>query len=292
MPIIWLFLIQVFPISDQAEPPQVDYEARVPVVSFLVKVSENAKVVRSLEQAQFALQENQLAVNISNVEAVHLPISLEILVDLSSSHHDHLKQARNLCEEFIDNKAQEDQLKISSFSKIYLEWTPFTKDQHVLRQSLLKFRERSSTALYDTISKALDALSRQKGPKALVIITDGRDLMSTIPEAQLKARIKSYGIPIILLFTGKEPSKEAFLLYQQHRYLQSLVAQSNGFWFEARDGYSKALERTLKDLSFRYRISYQPPQPENLALWRRRKLSVNGNRHYMLSYSRGYRLQP
>ena len=288
---LWFLLQQIpNPVPENKETQQVDFEERVPVISFNVKVSLAEKTIRDLKKKDFSLQENQLQVNISNVEPVFLPRTIEILVDLSSSNGSQLDQSIQICVDLIENMVQGDRTKISSFSKLYLELTPFTPDKELLLKSMERLQERSSTALYDTISKALDSLSHQEGAKALIIISDGRDLLSTIPESHLNAQVKSYGIPILLVYSGKKPSPKADLLLNQFKYLRQLVEISNGFWFEAKDGFGKQLQQTVRDLGFRYKISYQPPQPENTDMWRSRSLSVLNDSDYVLSYSRGYRL--
>jgi len=286
-----MFFFLFFFCQIQQEVPNADYEARVPVVQFPVKVMKGKTIVQGLKAKDFSLRENQLDVKILHVEPVFLPRTIEVLVDLSSSNSNKLQQSVNLCKKLIENMENRDRIKISSFSKIYLEWSPFTSEKEVLLKSLSKLQERGSTALYDAISKALASLAGEQGPKALFIITDGHDFLSRISAVQLKAQIKSYGIPIFLLYSGSGPKQDANLLFAQYRFLQDLTSISEGLWFSASDGLNNSLQKAIKNLGFRYKVNYQPPEPDNIIIWRRRTLSLNKQKGYSLTYPSGYRLK-
>ncbi|PIE88885.1 MAG: hypothetical protein CR997_14030 [Acidobacteria bacterium] len=285
--LVWFLFLQI-----PQDEIQFDYETTVPVHQFTVKVMKHNLPVKGLKKENFQLKENLLDIKLRQVESVYLPRTIEILVDLSSSHSDRLQRSIDLCRKIITNKEENDRLKISCFSSIYLEWSPFTTKPDVLLKSLSKLQERGSTAFYDAISHAMNSLAAEEGPKALIVIADGQDFMSKISPRNLKSQIKRIGIPILLVYSGSNPGKEANLLYEQYRFLKEITKISQGSWFLADDGYSSALDKRIKDLSFRYRIRYQPPDPDNTYIWRRRQLKVTNCAHCELFYTRGYRLLP
>jgi hypothetical protein len=287
---LWFFIQQPTPVSSQ-DLPTVDYEELVSVVSFHAKINSGKRVVMKLKARDFILKENDLDISITGVEPVYLPKTMELLIDLSSSNTIGLDRSKKMCRSIIEDAQAKDRIKISAFSKIYLQWTPFTSDRTMLLNSLDKLQERGSTALYDTMFKAINTLSAEKGPKALVVFSDGRDLLSTISQKKLENRISSLGIPVFLIYTGKPPTKKADLLVRQYKFLQNLIRISHGAWFTSEDGYSKAIQKQFLKISFRYKISYQPPQPEITTLWRRRVLSIRNHPEYQCLYPVGYRMK-
>src|SRR5207248_3085632 len=61
---------------------------------------------------------------------------------------------------------------------------PFTADKDTLDRSIRQIRAEGSTALYDSMIAGVDELKGAEGRRALLLLTDGRDLIRTGDDAQ------------------------------------------------------------------------------------------------------------
>jgi len=268
----------------------VDYVETVTVVNLPLKVSRHGLAYRDLELEDLRLMENGIAVAPRALSIDETPLTAHFLFDLSTSNERRLLQAKRAARELTESMRPGDRAKISCFSRVYQALTDYTDDAEALARALDRLTPVGSTALYDGLAGALDELSAASGPRALIVFSDGHDLISHTAEDALLDRARNYAIPIVFVaFSGAK--KRSPLLAAQIDFMKRLAATSGGAAVFDVSDYARAVNRSLRGLRTRYTLSYVPPDPANLEQWRSVAITVEDCRECRLEYRRAYQLK-
>lgn len=289
--LIWMFLAvlgyQGPPADDQL---RVDYTETVLRVNLPLKVRKSGSPFKSLRLEQLQILENGNEVKPQSLRRIETPLTFHFLFDLSTSNSDRIFQTKKMVRAIIDRMREGDRAKISFFSTRYQSLTDYTEDKALLMEKLVKLTPIGSTALYDGLWISLHELRDVKGPRVLLLFSDGHDLLSTTDESDLAVLVKNHRIPILAVTPSWKHGKKQPLLAAQSRFLQNLVEQSGGEQFDTESHSARDLVRTVKDLRERYILTFEPPHPEDLARWRSLRVRLPNCIECDLEYRRAYRL--
>jgi len=226
--------------ADDSTPPTIS--ASVRVVNILATVRDkHGKILPNLAVSDFALEEDSKPVTIKYfARETDLPLTLGLLVDTSMSQRSSLEQERSASKTFLEQVLREkdaaflihfdrevELLQDLTSSRQTLEsaldslHVPSAYDQDnsgpgsaprddSQRQGRQRGYHRAGTTLYDGIFLASDELmSKQKGRKALVILSDGVDRGSKESlESAIEAAQRSNTLVYSVLFKGEEPVRD------------------------------------------------------------------------------------
>lgn len=269
---------------------QVDYTETVLRVNLPIKVRRGNHAFKSLRKNQLQIFENGKGVDVQRVERFETPLTFHFLFDLSTSNSDHIFQIKKTVRQLIDRMREGDRAKISFFSTRYQSLTDYTHDKQELMEKLARLTPIGSTALYDGLWISLHELREVKGPRVLILFSDGHDLLSTTDEADLSVLVKNHRIPILTITSGKTSHKKRPLLAAQSQFLQNLIQASGGEMYEAGGYYGRRLVKAVDQLRERYLLTFEPPFPEDLDRWRSLRISLDNCNDCSLEYRRAYRL--
>jgi len=269
---------------------QVDYVATVTYVNLPLKVQHQGRPYKRLELEDVTVIENGVRVELEELRRVRTPLTIHFLFDLSTSNERHLMFAKRAVFSTTERLEQGDRVKLSFFSANYQPVTDYTTDLTDLRQKMLMFRAVGSTALYDGIAEALHDMGTVSGPRALVVFSDGIDLLSRASQEDVHNLVRNYRIPIVFVGFSKKKSS-APLLAEQLEFMDRLVAASGGQVIDGTRGHARELQGALRELRFRYLLRFAPPGPDNLEQWRSLEVQISDCEACSLDYRRGYQLQ-
>ncbi len=269
---------------------QVDMVETVTMVSMPLRVRLNGLSYRELELEDLRIVENGVSVQPSQLKRTQAPLTIHYLFDLSISNERLLFQAKRAARNLIQSMRREERAKISFFSRRYQALTEYTANTSDLTRALGRLTPVGSTALYDGVSGAIDELNRVSGLRALVVFSDGHDLISRTVESELLAKVRNYRIPILFAAYPTAKNRGA-LLDAQVDFMKKLAAVSGGGAVVGSSDYERALARSLKRLRTRYTLVYAPPDPDNLEQWRSVVIRVEGCPRCTLEYRRAYQLK-
>ena len=232
-------------------PDQVD----VRLAELYVSVFDGSgRPVSDLTQADFRVLEEGLDRRLERVESLSdLPMSVAVLMDLSSSMGRLAHLAAESAERFFSNILIEDDLaSLLAFNDDFHRLVPFTGEIRALRHGAVGVRALGSTRLNDAVVWALSQYPGQQNRRALVVLSDGADVGSDFPFEQVVTAAVEAGVavyPISLVRRGEEPPA----------HLDLLAARTGGTRFVVRsiDELDEAYARIEKDLRSQYLLVYR-----------------------------------
>ena len=205
------------------------FSTDVNLVNVFVTVRDKkGNVLRDLAQADFKIEEDGHPQTIKYFsKESDLPLTLGLLVDTSGSVRPYLEQERAASYRFFDQVLREDkdQAFVIHFDSEVELLQDLTASRKILQKALNELdvapprqlnrrsqgdpgqpRPRAGTTMFDAVLLASDELMRkQKGRKALILLTDGEDRgsRSTLTDAILEAQ-KADTLVYAIHFGGEE----------------------------------------------------------------------------------------
>lgn len=208
---VWLSVLFVFLAGAPPRAQDKTFSAEVKVVNVLATVRNNkGEVVRNLTKDDFILEEDGLPQSIRYFsQESNLPLTLGLLVDTSGSQRRVLGEQRTASYRFLNQVLREDkdQAFLIHFDYDVELLQDLTSSRKELETALARLevpegrrplgrrtgggawpppRPRGGigggTALYDSVLLASEELmARQRGRKALILLSDGVDAGSKVP---------------------------------------------------------------------------------------------------------------
>lgn len=155
--------------------------ARVEVVELPVAVLDaSGKPVPGLNPADFQVWEDGQPVAVESIaRSQDLPVFLGLAVDVSGSMEKDFPLVRQAVGGFLSDFLRPgDRFFLGTFSWEFTLLLPWGTEPRLAADRLASVRVEGGTSLHDAVIKALELFRGRKGPRALVVITDGEDTTS------------------------------------------------------------------------------------------------------------------
>jgi hypothetical protein len=163
--------------AQQSETETVKVETnlvRIPVI-----VSDRGdRYVADLRQDEFTIFEDGAPQQVAFLDAVTAPFHVVLMLDTSASTQEKLGQIQRAAISFTEQLKKEDRVKIISFDDQIRDLCDFSNDPAVVQWAIKNTKPGLGTKLYDAVKLAMSKLQSIKGRKAIVIFTDGVDMIS------------------------------------------------------------------------------------------------------------------
>lgn len=141
-------------------------------------------------------------------EASQVPLALGLLIDSSESMALIMDETKEAARRFLDRTLVEgDQaflVDVDTVPRVIREMTPSVSE---LAEAFDELEPGGTTALYDAILLGLLRLERHPGRRALVVLTDGRDVGSDFGPGRCLEEAERAGVPIYVLSLAGMPGK-------------------------------------------------------------------------------------
>ncbi|MBV9075788.1 MAG: VWA domain-containing protein [Acidobacteria bacterium] len=273
---------------------------RINVDMVLVPVTvtdvKNHPVV-DLSRQNFRVFEGDREEQIQYFNTEDAPLSVGILIDLSSSMANKIDAVRLAADEFFRNANPQDDYFVITFADKPKLLANTTQSPEAIHAALASAVPKGNTALADAIYMGLAKLRNAKyARKALLVISDGGDNNSRHSLRQIKKIAREsdaqiYAIDVCdapaLLFTEK--LEERF-----GRQWLSEITQSTGGRTIALDnpaGIPEAAARASLELRNQYILGYRPVIISREHKWRKIKVKVSRSAEFLplqVYYRSGY----
>ncbi len=187
-------------VSAQApQPPPSDaqgfkFRSGVELINVTATVTDaSGRFVSGLQQDDFIVYEDNEPQTVTHFSAEQVPVSLGILLDTSQSMQgEKFEAARSALERFLATlSSADDEFFLMQFSSMPTLLQGWTHDRQRINRALAGVSPRGGTAMYDAIADSVP-LNQQahNRKKAIVIISDGNDMTSETPVADVHKIIR------------------------------------------------------------------------------------------------------
>jgi len=239
-----------------------NFRAASELVTTAVTVRDaEGRLVTSLGQADFVVEEDGVVQPITQFTKERVPVSLSLTLDISDSMRgQRMVDARGALAHFLDKLlAVDDEASLLGFNHETRMFGQWTTERDGMRAKLEAIRPSGGTALYDAVDAALPLFESRQHPRAaLLLVSDGADTASDMTPTVLKQKLVRsdvflYAIGIDTLDARNSTRINPFTL-------QELTSQGGGYTEIIRSTaeLGPATERIAEELNNQYMIGYTP----------------------------------
>lgn len=194
----------------------------------------NREVAASMTQVAQAAPNRPLqpARPLPPVQRGEVPVSLCILIDNGGAMREKPDRLMAAVSVFVETSKLDDEVCIINFNDEAFNDLPnghdFTSDIREMEEALKRIDLRGGRAMRDAIGMAIDQLTEKahRDKKVLVVVTQGDDNSSTVPEEQLLSKVKNSGVLVYSIGLLKE--KDAGVAAESQGALMRLAEASGG----------------------------------------------------------------
>lgn len=241
------------------------FKSETKMVRLLVNVKDpNGDLVGSLDKSDFTVYDCGVKQEIDAFERqTALPLSISVLIDISSSTLKDIGAERTSLERFfralVGSGNPRDAAAVYSFNDSVTLLRDFTHNLGQLNSSIRSLNSNGSTALYDAIHFGAEGVSNRDGRHVMVIVTDGGDTTSkyryadAIRDAQVADAVV---YPVIIVPITNDAGRNI----GGENALVQIAKDTGGRWFYATIGaqLDKTFSDILLDLRRTYLLAYYP----------------------------------
>lgn len=271
-----LLVLAMLPTFVAAEPrptASVDAESQRPLTESVnvrlvmlptVVVDRRGRPVRGLTSEDFRLSERGESQTIELFDTEEkASIALAILLDVSGSMAlgGRLEQAKSAVKNIADSLGDSDRVGLLSFADERVDWvSTFDDSRATFYQRLATLEAGGETALYDAMSAAATLVeSERTGRKAILLVTDGADNASSIPQLEATWMARRVSLPIYTLgFVPVHKKLLPFRLRESLRVLERFSAETGGTLIAIHEppDLERAARLIADELKFQYVIGF------------------------------------
>jgi Ca-activated chloride channel homolog len=251
---------------------------------FVTVIRDGARDLKLAEE-DFQILDNGVPQEIVTFGRDELPLTAVLLLDTSESMREReLEAVRRGAKAFLDGMKPADEAMVTLFSDRLLRLTPFTADKAELASALVGVKSAGGTAVNDFLYLSLKALETRQGQRVVVLFSDGSDVHSVLPAADVlwKARAGQSLIYWIQLGGTHRSFTSAWRDYaandREYEELEQAVRESGGriLPIERVGELELAFRDILQELRQQYALGYYPNNSKGDGKWHKIDVRVKG----------------
>jgi len=235
------------------------------------------RIVTGLGQNNFKLFDGKQQQPIKHFSSEDAPVSLGIVLDLSSSMSKKLELARQAVTEFCRAANPLDEFFLVTFADRPELALDFTKEPDEIQRRLAFTGAKGRTALLDAVYLSLNQMRRaQYQKRALLIISDGGDNRSRYTESEIRSMVKEADVEIYSI--GIFDSGSTILEEMNGPVLLEDIAGLTGGRAFAIDNVNLLPALAVKvgvELRNQYMLAYKPDDSQRNGKWHKIKIKLN-----------------
>jgi Ca-activated chloride channel family protein len=226
--------------------------------------------VAGLTKENFQLLEDSVEQRISEVSVDSLPLSVEIIVDMSGSMRNKQALVDAAVMQLVKSANPADEFLLVTFTDHVDEAGPFGNDPGQILNQLHLDQPRGGTALRDAIVRAVEWKTARYPDRIMVVISDGDDNSSSVRIEELRDAVFAARAPIWVITlesAAAYPRRESL-------WLRDLAEQSLGQEFVSDDPGQVADVAASVANQIRYVLKYNSTNQALDGKYRRVKVDV------------------
>ncbi len=244
--------------------------------------------VLGLDRGRFRIRDEKRRQELITFAHGSIPFTAVLLLDASASMAgERLELALRGAGVFVDGMAENDEVKIMTYSDRLRLATDYSGDAGALRSALSAAEADGGTAILDQLYLALLSLESRQGRRVVILLSDGLDLHSVLDVDELDrlARLSQASVYWVRLVEAGEGGLSRTVLSawrdplssrQIVRRLERIVKRSGGRIDTVADVGSVAASfgSILQELREQYALGYYPDPRRNDGSWRRVRVEL------------------
>jgi Ca-activated chloride channel family protein len=247
-------------------------------------IDESGRCVDGLTADDFQLLEDGQEQKISFFSHdSQLPISLGVLIDISGSLQDKLRQGLQTVRGIASTLSTDDEMFVITFNSRVDVKQSFTSNRQDIQNSLRDVRAHGETAVYDAIAAGLREMQTARHRKRiLLMVTDGFDTKSRTTADQAQDLLKRSGVLLYAIGIDDDNNDRSIRRPRYHIYdymLGKLSSAGSGHVIRLYTGrdYDWGLlsEMILGELHQEYTLGYYPTAGAGYDGWRNIEVHVD-----------------
>lgn len=275
----------------QEKPGDETIKVETRLVSVPVVVSDrNGRYIAGLTKRDFKLFQDGAEQTIEFFAATEEPITVALLIDTSHSTRPVLDDIKDSARAFLKLLKPADRAMVVAFDYDTHILSPLTSDHKQLRKAIddAEIPRHFGTTMRDAVIETVSGAFRDLvGRKAIILLTDGKDVGSTINETFLLYRMQETDTLVysVMFQTGAlqagqlgrgrglfndviarriqmgigRPNERA------RTFLEHLSGMTAGRFIISSDGkLKKTFEDIVEELRLQYRLGYYPPEEDGI----------------------------
>ncbi len=258
----------------QVHVTQVD-ASDFPAITVYVSVTDQAGEPVGVEPDRILLEEDGEIIRpdqMQGLTGVVEKLTTLLVIDVSGSMNsaDKLDTAKMAAKAYIEQMRPGDQVGLMSFNTTVTYNQPVVSDLEMLTAAIERLIAEEDTAMYDALVEAADMLATVPGRKAIIVLTDGMDNVSSSTLDDVLAHIGPSGMTISTIGLGDPEVQDATTAGIDEPALTLLATQAGGQYAYINDsaGLTALYERYARVLQSEYVIRYTTPGGLRDGLWR------------------------
>jgi Ca-activated chloride channel family protein len=239
-----------------------NFKAASELVTTAVTVRDaEGRLVTSLEQKDFIIEEDGVAQPITQFTKERVPVSLSLALDISDSMRgQRMTDARGALAHFLDKLlAVEDEASLLGFNHETRMFGQWTTARAGMRGKLDQIKPSGGTAMYDAIDAALPLFESRQHPRAaLLLVSDGADTASDTTPTVLKQKLVRSNVFLYAIGINSLDARNSTRI--NPFTLSELTSQGGGYTeiIGSAAELGPASERIAEELNHQYMIGYTP----------------------------------
>ena len=272
-------------------------DTRVVVCNTTV-VDKNGHLVTDLNRDNVTVYENGVRQNISDIKHEDVPVSLGLIIDNSGSMRTKRAGVEAASLALVRDSNPDDEVFVVNFNDEPFLDLPnkknFTNNIQEMEEALTRIDSKGGTAMRDAIRTSIDHLleNANRDKKVLVLVTDGVDNASMIPQDKLIKAAQQSGV--LIYAVGLLEDEDRSDAGKAKRELTALAEATGGeVYFPKEVSEVEPIAHVVAhDIRNQYTISYTPSNNVMDGTFRQIKIAVNPPGHLTVRTRSGYYATP
>jgi Ca-activated chloride channel family protein len=263
-----------FSAGNRLKPLRVD----VDLVLVPVTVTDSVgRLVLGLQKQDFSLRDNQASQPIQRFAEEDGPISVGLLIDVSSSMTNKFVTERAAIESYFSNANPQDDYFVVTFADTPHLITGSTQSMDEIQTRLQASVPEGQTALLDAVYMAVARMRHARYQRrALVIITDGGDNHSRYGMKEVKNLLREANVEVYAMGIFDSMIMRSFEEFMGKRWLGELTDVTGGHVVPVSrlDKLPQAAAQLSREMRMQYILGYKPPPPGAERQWHKIHVAV------------------
>jgi VWFA-related protein len=246
---------------------------------------EDGELVKGLPRDAFRIFEDGEPQELTHFIGQDTERELVVAVDMSASMAPVMATCREAVKRFLASLRPMDRVTLLAFNDSVFTVARREVPSEARMRTVDRLRAWGSTSFYDAALKGLDLLEEHRGRRALVLFTDGEDMVSYATIEDVQRRIERSATPVYVIAQGRG-MREATL----KKGLDRIAGVSGGrsFYTDTIEELDGVFSEIAEDLASQYLLAYAPTRMADDGSWRTIRVEVAGRR-YTVRARQGYR---